>query len=154
MAALALAVVALSVGFVGWFRPQPDSNRSPLASDPTFTSQQISDAKDSVCATHRLVRQATVSNTNQINPVPGDAIGDLAVAVNARLALYSGGDYLLNRLTAEPATPTELSDAVRKLAHVLQELAISYLAGAPDSVVTPLRQASDEHTRTVDLLCT
>lgn len=44
-------------------------------------------------------------NTNQANPVPGDPTGDLAVAANARLALYSGGDYLLRRLTAEPATP-------------------------------------------------
>lgn len=106
-----------------------------------------------VCAAHRIVRQAAVLNTNQANPVPGDPTGDLAVAANARLALYSGGDYLLRRLTAEPATPAELRDAVRSLANALQELAVNYLAGAPDSVVTPLRLALERDTRAVDPLC-
>lgn len=92
-------------------------------------------------------------NTNQANPVPGDPTGDLAVAANARLALYSGGDYLLRRLTAEPATPAEFRDAVRSLANALQELAVNYLAGAPDSVVTPLRLALERDTRAVDPLC-
>lgn len=99
------------------------------------------------------MRQTAVLNTNQANPVPGDPTGDLAVAANARLALYSGGDYLLRRLTAEPATPAELRDAVRSLANALQELAVNYLAGAPDSVVTPLRLALERDTRAVDPLC-
>lgn len=92
MAALALAVVSLGVGIVGWFHRQPHDKPSPAPSAPTFTSQQISDAKENVCAAHRIVRQAAVLNTNQANPVPGDPTGDLAVAANARLALYSGGD--------------------------------------------------------------
>ncbi|CKV54065.1 alanine and proline rich membrane protein [Mycobacterium tuberculosis] len=153
MAALALAVVSLGVGIVGWFHWQPHDKPSPAPSAPTFTSQQISDAKENVCAAHRIVRQAAVLNTNQANPVPGDPTGDLAVAANARLALYSGGDSLLRRLTAEPATPAELRDAVRSLANALQELAVNYLAGAPDSVVTPLRLALERDTRAVDPLC-
>lgn len=153
VAALALAVVSLGVGIVGWFHRQPHDKPSPAPSAPTFTSQQISDAKENVCAAHRIVRQAAVLNTNQANPVPGDPTGDLAVAANARLALYSGGDYLLRRLTAEPATPAELRDAVRSLANALQELAVNYLAGAPDSVVTPLRLALERDTRAVDPLC-
>ncbi|MEQ0661762.1 hypothetical protein [Mycobacterium tuberculosis] len=153
VAALALAVVSLGVGIVGWFHRQPHDKPSPAPSAPTFTSQQISDAKENVCAAHRIVRQAAVLNTNQANSVPGDPTGDLAVAANARLALYSGGDYLLRRLTAEPATPAELRDAVRSLANALQELAVNYLAGAPDSVVTPLRLALERDTRAVDPLC-
>lgn len=116
MAALALAVVSLGVGIVGWFHRQPHDKPSPAPSAPTFTSQQISDAKENVCAAHRIVRQAAVLNTNQANPVPGDPTGDLAVAANARLAL-------------------------------------NYLAGAPDSVVTPLRLALERDTRAVDPLC-
>lgn len=154
VAAVAIAVVALGVGVVGWFRPQPHDTAAPVPAEPTFTSQQIAEAKETVCTAHKIVRQAAVSNTNQESPAPGDPIGELAVAVNARLALYSGGDYLLNRLRAQPATPPELTDAVRALANVLQELAMNYLAGSPDSVVTPLRQASDKHTREVDRLCT
>ncbi|CAM4248532.1 hypothetical protein MB901379_03387 [Mycobacterium basiliense] len=153
VAAVALAVVALGVGVVGWFRPQP-RNTPPTPPTPTFSTQQITDAREGVCAAHRIVRQAAVSTTNQPNPSPGDPIGDLAIAANARLALYGGGDYLLNRLAAEPATPAELRDAVRSLANLLQELAMSYLAGSPDSVITPLLQASDKRTRAVDSLCT
>ncbi|OSC41713.1 hypothetical protein B8W66_07790 [Mycobacterium decipiens] len=153
MATLAVAVVALGVGIVGWFHPQPHSDPVATPSAPTFTDQQVSDAKEHVCAAHRIVRQAAILNTNQANPVPGDPTGDLAVAANARLALYSGGDYLLRRLSAEPATPAELSDAVRSLANALQALALNYLAGTPDSVVTPLRLALEEDTRSVDPLC-
>lgn len=59
-------------------------------------------------------------NTNQANPVPGDPTGDLAVAANARLALYSGGDYLLSvsppsqRLLPSCAMPSARSPTLYK----------------------------------------
>lgn len=153
VAALALAVVSLGVGIVGWFHRQPHDKPSPAPSAPTFTSQQISDAKENVCAAHRIVRQAGVGCHRQIaGRVSGYRVGLIGIQ-HGRLALYSGGDYLLRRLTAEPATPAELRDAVRSLANALQELAVNYLAGAPDSVVTPLRLALERDTRAVDPLC-
>ena len=46
--ALAIALIGLAVGVVGWFRPVPHNNQPPPK--PTYTEQQTADAKAKVCA--------------------------------------------------------------------------------------------------------
>lgn len=153
-AILALASIAVGIAVAGWFRPidaRTSSPPTPLV--PAFTEQQIADAKASVCGAYKTVRQAAVVNTNRPNPVPGDIIGDYLVSANARLALYTGGDYLFNHLAMEPATPTSLRDRIRSLAETFQELTMNYLAESPDSVLNSLRQTMEIDTQTIDNMC-
>jgi hypothetical protein len=152
-AALVIALIALGVGAVGWFRPVPHTNQPPARTAPPFTDNQIADAKAQVCNAYSTVHTAVVVNTHRPNPIPGDAIGALAAAANGRLALYAGGDYLLDRLAAEPATPADLADAIRSLANKSKELAIVFLADEPDSAQDPLRRALDYDVETIDRLC-
>ena len=55
----------------------------------------------------------------------------MAVAANARLSLYDGGQYLLARL--EPGTPQDLADAVRKFANNLMDIGARSTSGIPNS---------------------
>lgn len=57
----------------------------------------------------------------------GDPVAAAAVAANARLAMAAGGPYLLSRL--DPATPRPLAKAIRAFAEVLEDVAMSSLAG-------------------------
>lgn len=147
LAALALSVVAVILGVVGIFKPSTGPGK--------FNDDQRSDAKTAMCAAQSTVRQATGINTNMVNPVPGDPAGDLAVAANARLALYGGGGFLHNQLEATPATPADLAKAVGEMATTMQTLSINYLAGASpnDSVQAPLRDSLKAEIAELDNLC-
>jgi hypothetical protein len=64
----------------------------------------------------------------QTNADPGtDPVAGQAVAANARLAMASGGSYLLDHV--DPATPPQLAESMRSLAANLQDLSINALAG-------------------------
>ena len=61
------------------------------------------------------------------NDLGPDPVAQAAVAANARLALFGGGQYLLNTLDSE--TPAELADPVRSFGHELQDIGMHALAG-------------------------
>ncbi|HET7668301.1 MAG TPA: hypothetical protein VFK56_19990 [Mycobacterium sp.] len=121
---------------------------------PNYTDAQRDDAKKKICATTDLVRKAVSLNTNLQPPGgPEDVTGTLAVAANARISLYDGGQYLLARL--DPATPTELSDAVKKFANLLMDIGAAATSGAQNSEpeqAARLKEA-DETNRTIMDLC-
>jgi hypothetical protein len=145
-AALAIAVVAAGLAIVAWFRP-------PHGASPTFTSQQIADAKTNVCSAYTAVQQGVVINTHLVNPRADDPIGTLAVAANARLALLGGGAYLRDRLAAEPAAPADLAKAVKSMANTIEQLGINYLAGASNLVQDPLRNDLNSEIAQINGLC-
>ena len=107
-----------------------------------------------MCGAFDLVRRGVSRNTNVAVPGgPEDVTGTLAVAANARISLYDGGQYLLARL--DPATPTELGDAVRGFANTLMDIGAAATAGALDNdpdQVARLRSA-DEGNVKIGQLC-
>ncbi len=97
-----------------------------------FTGTSSDDPKGSVCEAFTVVRNGVQINTNLQPPGgPEDVTGSMAVAANARLALYDGGQYLLARL--QPNTPPELADAVRKFANNLMDIGARSTTGIPNS---------------------
>jgi hypothetical protein len=102
------------------------------SSEPSYSDAQRADAKVKVCGAMDVVRRGVSLNTNlQPEGGPNDVTGSLAVAANARLALFNGGEYLLARL--DPATGPDLSDAVRKFADNLMDIGAAATAGAQNS---------------------
>ena len=144
-AALAIAVLALAIAGLAWFRP--------VHSAPAFTAQQTADAKTNVCTASAVARQAVVTNTHLVNPRGNDEIGTLAVAANARLALLGGGAYLRDRLDAEPATPADLAKALKAMAGTMEQLGINYLAGSTSTAQDPLRNNLDKEIAAINKLC-
>lgn len=139
-AALVLAVIAIAGAAVGWFYP----NKSASSSATTYTDQQTKEAKKHICETFMLVDHEVVRNSRLKNPPDGGPIGALSVATAARLAFYTGGDFLQERVAAEPATPPDLAKSVNDMALNLQELAIGYLAGSAEFAQDSLRQSLDD----------
>ncbi|SOJ54457.1 hypothetical protein MSIMFB_01951 [Mycobacterium simulans] len=153
-AALALAIIAVVLGIAGLFRPSPHHvGASPTTPAPAFTDQQVADAKSHVCTAYRRVSHAVAINTTGEPPPASDRIATIAIATNARLALHDGADYLADTLTAEPATPANLAEAVRSLSHAYRELTLIDFAEEPQVNQEPVRQTIDRDMTILDRLC-
>jgi hypothetical protein len=151
--ALAIALIALAVGLVGWFRPAPHNYQTSAPPKSTYTDKQVANAKANVCAAFDKVEHALhLADARSGND---DPTALLAVAEGAWEAFDAGSRYLLTKLAEEPATPPELATAVRKQANAFQEVLINYLDGLhnSDPDMQPVVSASDEATLAIRRLC-
>lgn len=118
---------------------------------PAYSSQQIADAKAVICTAYEHVRKAgDLAGTRNGG---SDPTGQLTVATSSRQVFDAGSRYLSTTLAEQPATPADLAAAIRKLASVYQQLAIDYLADAPDFETDPLIRAGTEAHTTIEASC-
>jgi hypothetical protein len=147
--ALLIALVALAVGIAAWFRPTPRNDQpSPR---PTYTEQQVADAKAKVCAAvGKLDRAVSVGNGLPKGNDP------LVASINTRQIFDVFSRHLLATLAEEPATPADLATAVRKEADTLAEVVIGYEdgLGTSDPELKPVVDANSAAANTVRQLCT
>jgi hypothetical protein len=148
VAALAIVAIGLSL----WALLQPPGGGSGSAAD--FSDAQRADAKTQACSAFTTVRTGVKRNTSMAAPGgPDDVTGTLAVAANARIALYDGGQYLLDRVG--PATSQQLADALRGFANNLMDIGAAATAGALNTdpeQATRLKNADAENTK-IEGLC-
>jgi hypothetical protein len=147
--ALAVALIATVLAIVGWFRPTPPP---PAAhpSAPTYTEQQIADAKTRACAAMDVVQKGT---TLQTNPSQSDdpAMSN-AQAAHAQLSLVAGSSYIRDNLS--PATPAPIADELHKAANSMLDIGINALAGARNAdppQAARIKDANDALDRAVEL---
>ena len=118
-----------------------------------YTGSSTADPKGAICDAFGVVRNGVQINTNLQPPGgPEDITGSMAVAANARLALYDGGQYLLARL--QPDTPQELADAVRKFANNLMDIGARSTSGIPNTdpaQAARLNEADEANTKITEL---
>jgi hypothetical protein len=143
-AALALAVVATVLAALAYFLPAHHQASVP---------QQGGDAKANVCSAYKGAHRSVVVNTHMQSRNPDDAVAELSVATNARLALVGGGAYLKDRLAANTAAPADLADAVNSFANTIEQLGMNYLIGVATEVQDPLRKDLDTQVTQLDKLC-
>ncbi len=148
VAALVLAILGVAGAAYGYFYP----NESAAAAGK-YSDQQRNDAKKHICETFKIVDRAVVRNSHLKNPDNGGPIGALSVATAQRFAFYDGGDFLRDRVAAEPATPKDLADNANALGTQLEELSIGYLAGAQDFAQDELRQNLDDKIKKIVEIC-
>lgn len=143
---LVIAVAALAVA--GW--TLYEANFSKVEYD----TAQIADAKARVCGAADVVRKGVSLNTN-LRPEggPQDVTGAQAVAANARISLYDGGQYLLHRL--DPAAPPELADKVRGFANNLMDIGAHATAGVPNDDPAQAKRLADAdaENKAITALC-
>jgi hypothetical protein len=149
--ALAIALIALAVGIIGWFRPAPHANQPPPK--PTYADQQIASARGDVCAAFGKIDRAVDLVQAQVGS--NDHATQVGVAALTEILLDFGSRYLSTTLDEEPATPSELATAVRKKASAYKEMLVNYLDGVQlsDPAMKPALTASDEATGTIRQLC-
>ena len=147
-AALGIALIALAVGLVGWFRPVPRTDQPPAK--PTYTDQQTADAKAKVCdAVEKFNRAVSVGNSL---PKGSDT---LVTDLNTRQIFDVFSRLFLATLAEEPATPADLATAVRQQASAYQDVVIGYLDGLDysDPGLKAAGSASNQATDTIRQLC-
>jgi hypothetical protein len=148
IAALAISVLAIGVAIGSWFRPMP-TNKPAIG--PTYTSQEVADAKSKVCTAfdkaHKAIQLTGARDRGQ------DYATQLASAVNARQALVAGSEYLSTTLSDAPATPPNIAKEIRNLTNVYQLLTVQLLAEAPDSEINASVSSGDTATSTLENLC-
>lgn len=129
LSVVALVVAVVAGGLAGWALLRPVLSSSQ---EPEFTEEQRTEANAKLCKAYDIVRRGVTLNTNQVNPGGReDAIGALAVAANARVSLYDGGQYLLARI--DPANSADLADAVSEFGNVLMDIGAASTARIPNS---------------------
>jgi len=142
---LSIAAIALA----GWTLYRVDFAKE----DDGYDAIQRAEAKVKICTAMDVVRKGVSLNTN-LQPAggPDDVTGSQAVAANARVSLYDGGQYLLARL--DPATPPELADKVRDFADNLMDIGAHATAGItnddPDQAAR-LKDADADNTAITEL---
>ncbi len=142
VAALLVAVVAIALA--AW-------SLVSGSSDNTSAAPGAGDPKTRVCTAFDMVSKAVPLQMN--NALGSGPVAKEAVAVNARLSLIAGGQYLLNNL--DPATPAELANYVRILAHHLQDFGMNAMAGARTSEIdqTALIADTEQGRKQIAELC-
>jgi hypothetical protein len=152
--ALAIALIATGLAVVGWFRPAPPT--PPRAAAPTYTEQQISDAKARACSAFGLVQKGVRLQTGASSPA-AESSNDPAMveaqAANARLSMIAGASYLRDHV--DPATPPQIAAAIQHLSDGMSDLGSSYLAGAKndDPEVVTLRNDGSSTAARLEELC-
>jgi hypothetical protein len=148
LTALAMALIALAVGLAAWFRATPQNNQPPAK--PTYTEQQIADAKAKVCTAYgKLDRAVGVAKTLANGSDP------LVTAINTRQVFDVFSRYLIATLSEAPATSTELATAVRENANSLEDLVIGYQDGYANSdpELQPIVDANSSSAEKIRQLC-
>ncbi|WP_163747884.1 hypothetical protein [Mycobacterium noviomagense] len=129
----------------------PENKPASSPPPPTYSGQQIADAKSAVCRAFDKVHRAVAVNNSRSGGDNPTAV--IAVATSGRQALNVGGEYLLTKLAEQPATPPDLANEIRRMASIYQELTVDYLAEASSSETEPLLRSGDETTATIEGLC-
>jgi hypothetical protein len=153
LVSLGVAFLAICIAIGAWLRPLQENNLHLASPAPSYTDQQVTEAKTKVCAAYEKVYRALVlSSARNGGSDPTDVLG---VATSGRQVLDAGSRCLITKLSENPATSIELAAAIRSLATLYQELTISYLDGLTnsDAEPQPSLQAADDATSTIDRLC-
>ena len=131
VSAMLLAIATLGASAYMWRNPITpiDAPTGPTAAaEPTFTDAQRDEAKAKVCDAF-LVVSSGVANSSAMQAEDGDAVGAVAIATNARLALLGGGQYMLDRV--DPATEPGLAEAARAFGNALMDVGAAAVAQIP-----------------------
>ena len=132
VSAMLLAIATLGASAYMWRNPITpiDAPTAPTAAaEPTFTDAQREEAKAKVCDAF-LVVSSGVANSSELQAEEGDAVGAVAIASNARLALLGGGQYMLDRV--DPATDPALAEAARAFGNALMDVGAAAIAQIPN----------------------
>ncbi len=142
-----ITLVAVGGAIAAWLRPLPH-NTSATPPAPSYSEQQVADAKSNICAAYEKVKKASNMNANRNGG--DDPNGQLLVAVNGRQVYIASSEYLLTTVGNEPATSAELAATARKLANLFQVIAMDGLASDPS---TSTHDAVTQTGITLDGLC-
>jgi hypothetical protein len=142
-----ITLVAVGAAVAAWMRPLPEM-KSMTPSAPTFSVQQVTDAKSKVCAAYWEVQKAISSNAGRNGG--DDPNTQLLVATTQQMVFVAGSAHLMTTLADEPATSGDLALAVKKLADLFQVMTLDGLVGDRND---PAHGDATQAASTIQSLC-
>lgn len=142
---LVLGLLGLGIGTAAWFRAAPKPEAAP-----TYSEEQVAEAKDAVCAAYARGEQAVQAAGAKTAQSPEDV---LPIAVNTRLAEATLADHLKSELDANPATPRELEALMRGLTREYYEIALKQLSDGTAADIQPLAHVADDLISKIQQIC-
>jgi hypothetical protein len=124
---LLITLVAVAAAVAAWLRPIPHNNAAATPSAPSYSDDQVADAKAKVCAAFEKVLHAT--DINAARNGGDDPNTQLIVATAQRQVFVVGSTYLMTTLAEERAASADLTAAARNLARLYQIVTLDLLAG-------------------------
>jgi hypothetical protein len=143
----AITLVAVAAAVAAWLRPLPEA-KSSAPSAPSFSAQQVADAKSTVCAAYEKVLRT--SNVNSARALGDDPTSQLLIAVNMRQVFIVSSIYLSTTLAEQPAVPPDLAAAVKKLIDLSEVVTLDGLVGDYND---PGHNAANQTGQTIQSLC-
>jgi hypothetical protein len=122
--------------------------KSSAPSAPTFSAQQVADAKSKVCSAYEKMHRARDINATRNGG--DDPNTQLLVAVNMRQVFVAGSAHLLTTLAQEPATPRDLAESAQKLADLSQTITLD---GLVSDASASAQNAFNATGQTIQSLC-
>jgi hypothetical protein len=124
-----ITLVAVGAAVAAWLRPLPhETPGTPPA--PTYSAQQVADAKTKVCAAYEKVLKT--SNVNSARTAGDDPNSQLLIAINWRQVFIASSIYLSTTLAEQPAAPPSLSTEVKNLIDLYQVVTLDGMVGDPN----------------------
>jgi len=142
-----ITLVAVGAAVAAWLRPIPHNTASTPPA-PSYSEQQVADAKAKVCAAYGKVLNATTVNAARNGG--DDPHTQLLIATTQRQVFAVGSSYLLTTLAEEPATPADLAAAANTLAHLYREITLDGLVGDRND---PAHDAANETGYKIQGIC-
>lgn len=147
---LAIAVIAVALAIGSWFRPSSSANAEQTDPASAYSEQEIADATAALCEAHELTGRATQTAASRKSDDPAIMY---IVATNVRLGATASAEYLLQKVADNPAAPTDLSDAIQRLAITYQQTTLLHLADAEDKELDEAYNLLDETDEKVGQAC-
>jgi hypothetical protein len=122
-----------------------------VSAPPTYTDQQVADAKAKVCAAFQLAHQAVLASSARA--LPTDPTSNIAFATAGRQAIDVGSRYIALVLAEEPATPGDVREAATNVIRTYQVATINYLAEVSQPELDNALHASDGATLAIQNIC-
>jgi hypothetical protein len=144
---LLVTLVAVAAAVAAWLRPIPHGTSASPAS-PSYSEQQVADAKSKVCGAFEKVHHVLQMNSTRSGG--DDPNSQFLVAINARQIFMTGSSYLLTILSDYPATAPGLAAAVSNLAHLYQVITLDGLAS---DLSVPSQNAANTTASEIEGLC-
>ena len=142
-----LAFVGVTAGVAGCSRPAASTE----AAKPTYSDQQVVDAKKSVCEAFNNGLRALQT---ALNKTPDTTTGTYSsVLLNARIAELGVANYIFNTLEANPAAPQDLRDSLTEYASLYQKVIITQLGDGTAVEIDPLDAKLHELTPKLSKSC-
>jgi hypothetical protein len=142
-----ITLVAVGAAVAAWLRPIPHNTAAPPPA-PSYSEQQVADAKSKVCAAFEKVLKT--SGVNSARTAGDDPNSQLLIAVNMRQVFVVSSLYLSTTLAEQPAAPPDLVAAVRKLIDLYQVVTLDGLVGDRND---PGHNAANETGVKIEELC-